>query len=168
MDIDSARYAMEVWDCPANASKLETIRVSEVGISKKLLDVGYNIASTALHRDVDFRLKRNKYCGLDRNIGLYFNPYVCHNASVANAFISSQPRPPKDFVGRLLDYVSPPMDIQYKCKYLDPCDTVFVKYGGEAFSKGLMTEKVVQRMLSLDELWREQERNAGVTLRVND
>ena len=136
MKAEAAETAMELWDCGFNRSKLEIIRASEVGLSQKLIADGGNIASVALFHGLDFRLQENRYCGLGKDIGRYFNPFLCHNATEVDSVVNIP-------------------QFSYKCLHLDPCNTVFIKYGGEAFKDKLLSEQTLGRIRQLDQRWNE-------------
>ena len=134
MNSESARVAMELWDCTPGRTKLDIIKSSEVGLSEKLIAGGHNIASVALYHDLDFRLSENKFCGLETDIGKYFNPFVCYNETEVNRVINST-------------------RFTYNCLHLDPCDTIFIKFGGEGFKDRLLSQETELRIHQLDKRW---------------
>eukprot|EP01041_Mallomonas_annulata_P010788 gene10788-22519_t len=121
VDRDAAKVFIDMWTVKdlSKLTKLEIIRMSEVGASKALLDKGYNINSLeSRYNNVDFRQDGEGFCkrefeGLDlynTGIGPQFrNPTVCRH---------------RGHLG---------------CTGAEPCEVMFVKFEGEAFRDGFLS-----------------------------
>eukprot|EP01035_Chromulina_nebulosa_P017160 gene17160-22675_t len=116
---------MNMWsyDEKDSVSKLQIIASSEVGFSKELLKLGYNIASLdPRHDDQDFR--HDAVCDPEfahLASTLYTNPVSCRNDGLA-AFLETP-----------------------GCRGVDPCEVLFVKNGGEVLRKDLVSKETINR-----------------------
>eukprot|EP01041_Mallomonas_annulata_P001759 gene1759-3396_t len=126
VDRDAAKVLIDLWAVKdiSKLTKLEIIRMSEVGASKALLDKGYNINSLeSRYNNVDFR--QGDYCkqefeGMELyNTGTgpqFKNPTVCRHRGHPG------------------------------CSGAEPCEVMFVKFGGEALRDGLLSNTTIRNV----------------------
>ena len=62
MDAIGMKFALDAWNCKSK-KKEEIIKSSELGLSQRLIKNNYNIASTAMYHDWDFRNPKTHSCG---------------------------------------------------------------------------------------------------------
>lgn len=135
-DRTGAKIVLPYWT-PRNStkSKLQLIRDAEVGASSALIYHGYNIASLeSRHINRDFRAQDlvcdPEYTSLGNT--MLVNPTRCDSTVSASG---------------KKELATP------GCEGLEPCEVVFVKYGGEVYVKDLVATQTKMRIVDEDSKW---------------
>jgi hypothetical protein len=128
VDAVGAKILIDLWQTVSSdtnsASKRRQIAMFEVGASRAILSKGYNIASLdSRYAGRDFR-NRGVKCDPEfsgRLHPMHLNPTVCRTHK---------------------HLIIPPSG----CRGIEPCEVVFVKYGGEALNYSLIPATTTNRL----------------------
>lgn len=127
-----ANIVLPIWSPSETQDKLEIIRVSEVGISTAILNKGFNIASMeSRHRGRDFRAP-DLVCDPEYN-------------ELGNSQLTNPTR-----CDMTLSFTGKKELHTPGCRGIEPCEAVFVKYGGEVYAKNLIAIKTKMRVHTED------------------
>jgi len=118
---------LDYWSVCDHRKKLDKhviIKTSEIGLSEAILSNQFNIASTSMYHNWDFRNPKLMHCGRLQDNDLRMNPTACYGEG---------------------------------CKAYDPCELVFVKYGGDILKYGLLASYTMNRIHEEDKKWKDSD-----------
>lgn len=144
LDQVSAKLAMRLWSPrPHVTDKLQIVRDAEIGVSEVMMESGLKFVSLdSRYRHINF-LHKNVTCEPDyRNLRNenYINPTRCDSGVVIKK--GKQVRVEAKTPG---------------CEGLEPCEVVFVKYGGEVYQKNMIASTTEMRVREEDKAYRTSQ-----------